>query len=29
VQGAPAIPVRIETQNALGKMVFDLVGAQQ
>jgi hypothetical protein len=28
VQGAPAIPVRIETQNALGKMVFDLVGAQ-
>ncbi|HVY98436.1 MAG TPA: DUF3108 domain-containing protein [Dongiaceae bacterium] len=29
VQGAPAVPVRIETQNALGKMVFDLVGAQQ
>jgi hypothetical protein len=28
VQGAPAVPVRIETQNALGKMVFDLVGAQ-
>jgi len=29
VQGAPAIPVRIETENALGKMVFDLVSAQQ
>lgn len=29
VEGAPAIPVRIETQNALGKMVFDLVAAQQ
>jgi hypothetical protein len=28
VQGAPAVPVRIETQNALGKMVFDLVSAQ-
>ena len=28
VQGMPAVPVRIETQNALGKMVFDLVGAQ-
>lgn len=28
VQGSPAIPVRIETQNALGKMVFDLVGVQ-
>jgi hypothetical protein len=28
VKGAPAIPVRIETQNALGKMVFDLVKAQ-
>jgi hypothetical protein len=28
VKGAPAVPVRIETQNALGKMVFDLVGAQ-
>jgi hypothetical protein len=28
VQGAPAVPVRIETQNALGKMVFDLVAAQ-
>jgi hypothetical protein len=28
VQGQPAIPVRIETQNALGKMVFDLVSAQ-
>jgi hypothetical protein len=27
VQGAPAVPVRIETQNALGKMVFDLVAA--
>jgi hypothetical protein len=24
----PAIPVRIETQDALGKMVFDLVGVQ-
>jgi hypothetical protein len=28
VQGMPAIPVRIETQNALGAMVFDLVGVQ-
>ena len=28
LQGQPAIPVRIETQNALGSMVFDLVGAQ-
>ncbi len=28
VQDAPAVPVRIETQNALGKMVFDLVGVQ-
>ena len=28
VQGQPAIPVRIETQNGLGKMVFDLVSAQ-
>lgn len=28
VQGMPAVPVRIETQNALGKMVFDLVSAQ-
>jgi len=29
VNGAPAVPVRIETQNALGKMVFDLVSVQQ
>jgi hypothetical protein len=29
VQGMPAVPVRIYTQNALGKMVFDLVGVQQ
>jgi hypothetical protein len=28
VQGMPALPVRIETQNALGKMVFDLIGVQ-
>jgi hypothetical protein len=28
VKGMPAVPVRIETQNALGKMVFDLVGVQ-
>jgi len=28
VQGMPAVPVRIETQNALGSMVFDLVAAQ-
>jgi hypothetical protein len=28
VQGMPAVPVRIETQNALGKMVFDLVSVQ-
>jgi hypothetical protein len=28
VQGMPAVPVRIYTQNALGKMVFDLVGVQ-
>jgi hypothetical protein len=29
VPGMPAVPVRIYTQNALGKMVFDLVGVQQ
>jgi hypothetical protein len=28
VQGMPALPVRIETQNALGQMVFDLVSVQ-
>jgi hypothetical protein len=28
VQGFPAIPVRIQTQNALGSMTFDLVGVQ-
>jgi hypothetical protein len=28
VPGMPAVPVRIYTQNALGKMVFDLVGVQ-
>jgi hypothetical protein len=28
VQGMPAVPVRIYTQNALGEMVFDLVGVQ-
>jgi hypothetical protein len=28
IQNHPAIPVRIETQNALGKMVFDLIGVQ-
>jgi len=28
VQGMPALPVRIVTQNALGKMVFDLVSVQ-
>ena len=28
LQGMPAVPVRIETQNALGSMVFDLVSAQ-
>jgi hypothetical protein len=28
VEGMPAVPVRIETQNALGTMVFDLVGVQ-
>jgi hypothetical protein len=28
VPGMPAVPVRIETQNALGKMVFDLIGVQ-
>jgi hypothetical protein len=28
VKGMPALPVRIETQNALGRMVFDLVSVQ-
>jgi hypothetical protein len=28
VPGMPAVPVRIYTQNALGRMVFDLVGVQ-
>ena len=28
VPGMPAVPVRIYTQNALGEMVFDLVGVQ-
>jgi hypothetical protein len=28
IQGMPALPVRIDTQNALGRMVFDLVSAQ-
>jgi hypothetical protein len=28
VKGMPAVPVRIETQNALGRMVFDLIGVQ-
>ena len=28
VKGMPAVPVRIYTQNALGEMVFDLIGVQ-
>jgi hypothetical protein len=28
VPGMPAVPVRIYTQNALGEMVFDLIGVQ-
>lgn len=28
VEGMPAVPVRIETQNALGTMVFDLISVQ-